>query len=203
MRAPLTTLVCLALAGASARAADPAAEEAEFFEKEVRPLLVARCQKCHGAGPKLKGGLNLTGRAPLFKGGDSGPAVVPGKPQESLLVKAVRYADGDVKMPPDGKLPDADVARLERWVAAGVPWPNAVARPAATAGARFVVTDEHHRWWSFRPVRAAALPAVWATVIGSAVPRASRSAASWSAKKAASSDARSGCSRSKVSRSGA
>jgi hypothetical protein len=152
--------VCLALAGASARAADPAGEAAEFFEKEVRPLLVARCQKCHGAGPKLKGGLNLTGRDLLLKGGDSGPAVVPGKPQVSLLVKAVRYADGDVKMPPEGKLPEADVARLERWVASGAPWPEAVARPAAPAGARFVVTDEHRRWWSFRPVRAVPPPAV-------------------------------------------
>ncbi len=160
MRAPITALVCLALAGASARAADPAAEAAEFFEKEVRPLLVARCQKCHGAGPKLKGGLNLTGRALLLKGGDSGPVVVPGKPQDSLLVKAVRYADGDVKMPPEGKLPEADVARLERWVASGVPWPEAVARPTAPAGAKFVVTDEHRRWWSFRPVRAAPPPAV-------------------------------------------
>src|SRR4051794_3335363 len=72
-----------------------AASPAEFFEKEVRPVLVARCHSCHGNGKK-KGGLSLASRAALLKGGDSGPAVVPGKPDASLLIKAIRH-DGELK----------------------------------------------------------------------------------------------------------
>jgi hypothetical protein len=152
-------VLSLVVSGAG-RAADPAPETIEFFEKEVRPLLVAHCQKCHGGGPKLKGGLNLTGRAAALKGGDGGPAVVPGKPDASLLVKAVRYADDDLKMPPEGKIPDAAVAKLERWVREGAPWPEPVAKSAPAAGGKFVVTEDHRRWWSFRPVKAAPPPAV-------------------------------------------
>src|SRR5262245_11057018 len=96
----------------------------------------------------------------MLKGGDSGPSVVPGKPDASLLIKAIRYADDDLKMPPKGKLSEADIGKLVRWVKAGAPWPDAVARPAAKAGGKFVVTEEHRRWWSFRPVRAVELPAV-------------------------------------------
>src|ERR1700722_8240747 len=79
---------------------DPA-EEA-FFESKVRPVLVEHCLECHGA-EKSKGSLRLDARASMLKGGDAGPAVVPGKPEESTLVEAIRY-DGDVQMPPKGKL---------------------------------------------------------------------------------------------------
>src|SRR5688572_19377882 len=82
------------------RAADPTPEE--FFEKEVRPLLAERCQTCHG-GTKAGGGLSLTSRDALLKGGERGPAVVPGKPAESLLLKAVGHG-GELKMPPKEKL---------------------------------------------------------------------------------------------------
>jgi hypothetical protein len=75
---------------------DPAA--AEFFEKEIRPLLAEKCQKCHG-GNKPRAGLSLTGRDPILSGGDSGPAAVPGKPQESLIIEAVEHR-GELKLPP-------------------------------------------------------------------------------------------------------
>src|SRR5829696_2858786 len=91
----LLVLVC------DARAADPPAPDAaavEFFEKEIRPLFVEKCQKCHG-DKKTGGGLNLTSGASLLKGGETGPAVVPGKPAESLLIKAVSRT-GELKMPP-------------------------------------------------------------------------------------------------------
>jgi hypothetical protein len=116
--------LCLALALAAPLRADPVSPaDAEFFEKQVRPLLAERCDKCHG-GPKVKGGLRLTSHAELLAGGDSGPAVVPGKPAESLLVKAVRYEADGLRMPPEGRLSAADVATLVRWVERGAPWPD-------------------------------------------------------------------------------
>ena len=93
----LLALVLLACAGSASRASDD-------FEKHVRPLLVEKCQSCHGA-EKAKGGLRLDLRAALLKGGESGPAAVPGKPAASLLVKAIGYT-GELKMPPKGKLSD-------------------------------------------------------------------------------------------------
>src|SRR6266481_2093708 len=94
LRTALTmlTFVSGGLTVPSARAAEPLAGEVEFFEKEVRPLLVEKCQKCHG-DKKPKRGLGLTSRTRLLQGGDSGPAVVAGKPDESLLVRAIRYEE--------------------------------------------------------------------------------------------------------------
>src|SRR5688500_6457834 len=95
-------LLFLALAPGTARAAD----DLDFFEKKVRPILVERCLECHSAEKKIKGGLALDSRAGWEAGGDAGPAIVPGKPDESLLVKAVRYTDPDLQMPEKRKLPD-------------------------------------------------------------------------------------------------
>jgi mono/diheme cytochrome c family protein len=108
-------VLLLFLLGLPARSpAGPSAAEVEFFEKEVRPLLVEKCAKCHGDS-KPKGGLKLTSRAHVLAGGDSVPAVVAGKPDESLLVRAVRYEDRP-RMPPKGKLTDRQIAALVRWV---------------------------------------------------------------------------------------
>src|SRR5262245_26693648 len=113
--------VCLSVLAAGAAGAAPATapEADEFFEKQVRPLLVEHCLKCHG-DKKPRGNLRLTSRAGLLKGGDGGPAVVPGKPDASPLIHAVRYADKP-QMPPRGKLSDREVAILTRWVQLGVP----------------------------------------------------------------------------------
>ncbi len=101
-------------------AGDRASED--HFEKRIRPLLVERCHRCH-AGDKVKGGLKLdSGKATLL-GGDSGAVVVPGKPDESLLIEAVRQTGG-VKMPPDGKLSEAQIADLVAWIKTGAIWPN-------------------------------------------------------------------------------
>ena len=81
-------------------------DQVEFFEKNIRPVLVEHCYKCHSVeAKKLKGGLAMDSRDGLRKGGDSGPAVVPGKPKESLLLKAVGYTHEGLRMPPKGKLP--------------------------------------------------------------------------------------------------
>src|SRR5215212_2772294 len=114
-----------------ARAADP--DAVAFFEARVRPVLVERCYSCHGAD-KQKGGLRLDSRDALRTGGDSGPALVPGKPDESRLVRAVRHADKSLKMPPDKKLPAEQVADLAQWVAAGAVDPRDSA-PGASADA--------------------------------------------------------------------
>src|SRR5262245_19238540 len=97
--------IATALRAAATAARQPAADAAgvECFEKRVRPLLAEHCYPCHGPD-KRRGGLTLNSPAAVRKGGDRGPAVVPGRPDESLLIKAVRYADGELRMPPKGKL---------------------------------------------------------------------------------------------------
>ncbi|TXT36167.1 MAG: hypothetical protein FD138_1075, partial [Planctomycetota bacterium] len=97
------------------------AASVEFFQTKVKPLLEARCFECHGPDAKvLKGGLSLASRAATLKGGDSGAAIVPGKPDESLLIKAVKYID--FEMPPKSRMPDGEIAILTEWVKRGAPW---------------------------------------------------------------------------------
>jgi len=146
-----------------AAAADkPAVSEAgvKFFETEVKPILKAHCFKCHGGGKAIKGGLQLTSRAGVLKGGDTGPAAAAGKPQESLLVKAVNYQE--YEMPPSGKLPPEKIAVLTRWIEMGLPWtPGDNAEPAAVKRAGPPpVNEETKKFWSFQPVRRPPVPAV-------------------------------------------
>jgi hypothetical protein len=139
------------------RAAEPSETDAEFFEKEVRPLLIEKCGACHGDA-KAKGKLKLTSREEILQGGDNGAAIVPGKPDESLLIKAVRYQD-EPRMPPKGKLTDKQIGVLEKWVKTGAAWPGAKAQPAPPDSG-FVITDKHRQFWSFQPVRSPAVPDV-------------------------------------------
>jgi Protein of unknown function (DUF1553)/Protein of unknown function (DUF1549)/Planctomycete cytochrome C len=152
---------------ASARAADDAAGKAaarpafppeaiEFFEARVRPILADKCFKCHGA-QKQSNGLRLDSREAALKGGDSGPALVSGKPDESLLVKAVAQTHADLKMPPSGKLPDASVAALRQWVSQGAAWP---AIGAGTASPAKTAAPDPSTHWAFRPITPVAPPAV-------------------------------------------
>jgi len=138
------------------RAQEPL-ESADFFEEEVRPVLVEKCQSCHGE-MKPKGRLKLTSRGNLLQGGDNGPALVSGKPDESLMIKAVRYHD-DLRMPPTGKLTVKQIQVLEKWVKLGAPWPGAKS-PAASSEKQFTISDQQRRFWSFRPVGRARLPEV-------------------------------------------
>src|ERR1051326_8109296 len=103
-------LVCAAL-NTSATAQDDGA----WFEAKIRPLLVERCYECHGE-KKQKGGLRLDSRGAWQKGGDSGAVIVPGDPEASLLIKAVRYTDKDLQMPPKLQLAPEEIAALEKWV---------------------------------------------------------------------------------------
>ncbi len=130
-------------------AAEPKAEQARFFEEQVRPLLVERCYSCHGED-KQRGDLRVDSLSGLMAGGESGPAIEPGKPQESLLVEAIRYES--FEMPPTGKLPEQEIATLTRWVEIGAPWPGheGAVRPPTPAGPK--ISDEDRAWWAFQPI---------------------------------------------------
>lgn len=157
MRYPLVASLIAALTQASAiRAADAGIE---FFEKKIRPVLVEYCYECHAAAAKrIRGGLLLDSRAGVRKGGETGPALEPGAPEKSLLIKAVRYTDDELKMPPKGKLPAAAIADLEAWVKMGAPDPRdktVVAKPAREWDE---IVRERRQWWSLQPVRNPAVP---------------------------------------------
>jgi cytochrome c553 len=139
--------------GAEVAFAKPTAEQLEFFENKVRPVLVTHCYSCHSAETsKLKAGLRLDSRAAILKGGDTGPAVVPGQPEESLLIQAVRYKDEDTAMPPKERLPQAQVADLETWVRMGSPWPETAPEVARETkeGIDWARLRQEH--WAFRKV---------------------------------------------------
>jgi mono/diheme cytochrome c family protein len=160
-RLPVLLGACLLLPLA-VRAAEPkpSPAQAEFFEKAVRPVLADNCFDCHGPR-KQKGGLRLDSRAALLSGGDSGPAVVPGKPDKSLLITAVHY-DDNPRMPPRNKLKPEQIAALTDWVKQGAPWPAAAVeiRPPAPAGRAIQISEKDRNFWSFRPVSDPPLPRV-------------------------------------------
>ncbi len=166
MRGPLLPAVCLGLwslfvSTPLLRAEDPkpTPAQAEFFEKSVRPVLAARCFECHSS-QKQKGGLRLDSRAALLTGGDSGPAIVPGKPDESRLISAIHYDDSP-RMPPKGKLTNDAIAALTTWVKEGALWPNTetTVRIAPTAGG-YQITAKDRAFWSFQPIADPPLPLV-------------------------------------------
>jgi hypothetical protein len=133
-------------------------ERLAFFEAKIRPVLIENCYKCHSASAeKIKGNFVLDTRDGIRKGGDLGPAVVPGKLDESLLIQAVRYQDDDLKMPPKQKLSDEVIADFERWVAMGAPDPRDGKAPAVAKG---IDVEAGRKFWSFQPPRASPPPTV-------------------------------------------
>lgn len=151
-------LVCYAIAPSLRAATDQ--ESFAYFETHIRPILVEHCYECHSedAG-KRKGGLWLDRKAGWEIGGDSGAALVPGDPGESLLMHLVRYEDPDLEMPPERKLPDEVIAKLETWVQMGAPDPR-------TEGADALVREDSIDWeqarefWSYQPIEKPAAPEV-------------------------------------------
>ena len=161
------TLALLALlvtsAAAPAQSQELAPEDLEHFESKIRPVLVERCYQCHGADPdRIRAGLALVDAEGLRAGGDSGAVIVPGAPDDSLLVEVLRY-EGPIKMPPDGRLPAAVVADFERWITRGAPDPRATDTPVVAArsdsgGAYDFGPGREH--WAYRPMARAEPPAV-------------------------------------------
>jgi hypothetical protein len=147
------------MAGPS-RAAEtpPTPEQIAFFEKSIRPVLVKECYRCHATtAEKIKGGLTLDTRDGIRKGGESGPAVVPGDVKKSLLLTAIKHVKDELRMPPNKKLADEAIADFEKWVAMGAPDP----RDGLAKIAKYEIDIEQGRkYWAFQPPRKAAPPAV-------------------------------------------
>jgi mono/diheme cytochrome c family protein len=149
------TVLVLAAFSSFVRTAPPtAAEQVNFFEQEVQPILQAQCLSCHGPEKKVRGGLRLTSREELLKGGDTGPAISVEKPEDSLFLKAIHHQD--LKMPPKGKLPQAQLDILTKWVKLGAPWSATVAKHHGPPP----VDDRARNFWSFKPVVRPAPPTV-------------------------------------------
>ncbi len=142
-----------------ARADEPPAfteQQLTFFETKIRPVFVTHCYECHAADSKIvQGGLRLDSRQGLLKGGDTGAAIVPGKAEESLLIKALRH-DG-VEMPPKGKLSASVIKDFETWIAMGAPDPRVAKEPKT---ARTIDLEEGRKHWAFQPVISPAAPDV-------------------------------------------
>jgi hypothetical protein len=148
---------CLAV---SAGAAELSREHLEFFERKIRPVLAERCYECHSAAKnKAKGGLTLDTHAGLLKGGDTGPALVPGDPEKSRLIEAVRYQNRDLQMPPKSPLSPEQVRDLEQWVKLGAPDPR-VESVAQTSTKRIPTVAEGRQFWAFQPLANPAIPSI-------------------------------------------
>ncbi|MFO0817032.1 MAG: PSD1 and planctomycete cytochrome C domain-containing protein [Pirellulales bacterium] len=163
----LRTLVCLVACASlhigratiaeepakTAKPVVPTREQLDFFESKIRPILVTHCYECHAAGAKIvQGGLRVDSRESLQRGGDSGPAVDPLHPNESRLLRAMKYDEWE--MPPKGKLPDSVVQDFETWIRMGAPDPRSAETgdTPATRGKPRATVDEGREHWAFRPV---------------------------------------------------
>ena len=148
----VTAFLCAVLLAQTPPTSEESAsqESIRHFETSVRPLLIEQCQKCHGE-TKQWANLRLDSREAMLKGGDNGPVIVPGKPDESMLIRAVKHVDENLKMPEEGKLTDAQIDALVKWVEQGAPYPDGA------------VAKAHHRdpnHWAFQPMTPQAIPAV-------------------------------------------
>ncbi|MDA0282457.1 MAG: DUF1553 domain-containing protein [Planctomycetota bacterium] len=159
--------VAITFVGQVANAAEPATSKPDpaaldFFEKRIRPVLIASCYECHSAQAqadgKLKGGLLLDSRQSSQTGGDSGPSVVPGRIKESLLIEALRYGKDSYQMPPAGKLPDTVIEDFEKWVLMGAADPREA--PAAATGRKVIDWDLARQHWSLQPPTPSPVPGV-------------------------------------------
>ena len=146
-------------AQAAADETQSTSDQLEFFEKEVRPLLVEHCYSCHSVNAKkIQAGLLMDSRASLLKGGDSGEAILPGDVDGSLLIEAVRYES--YEMPPKGKLPQNDIQTLERWVKMGAPWPEEAAPTAQGTRPEFDLQQRKAEHWVWQPIQSPQVPKV-------------------------------------------
>ncbi len=131
------------------------ADNSEFFETKVRPVLVQHCYGCHSRqAKKLRGGLRLDSREAMLVGGDNGPAITPGQPDKSRLIEAITYKNVELQMPPRGKLPDAAIADLTTWVRMGASWPKQPASvEAGNAKSAFDLNERKRTHWAWQPIR--------------------------------------------------
>lgn len=159
-RSASARLLAVSLAGLATSAWADETGDKEFFVQKIQPILNDHCTKCHShEANKMKGGLVVDSISGLTTGGDSGPAVVPGDPEKSLLIEAIRYHNDDLQMPPKGKkLADADIALLTEWVKRGAVWPETAGKTATRGASK--ITDEDRKWWSFQPLARPTVPRI-------------------------------------------
>ena len=137
------------------------ADEQDDFKQRVQPLLERRCYECHSHRAKeLQGGLTLDSRSGWVAGGDTGPAIMPGKPDESLLIKAVRRTSKDLQMPPDEKLKDEEIAVLVEWVRRGAVDPRESPDSESGGGTWTEKLAQRRKHWCWQPVKRPAIPNV-------------------------------------------
>lgn len=156
----LLSILGTGLLGGSTMAAEPAppGEEAiAFFESKIRPLLIAHCVDCHGEDAQ-ESSLRLDTLSGMTSGGTSGPAVVPGKLEDSLLVAAVRYDNEHLQMPPDGKLSDSDIKLLEQWIEKGAPHPDSGQAKTVMPRRGSIDLEEARQYWAFQPIQRPDIP---------------------------------------------
>jgi hypothetical protein len=159
LAAPVSADIATPPAVPMAPAAQPiSAGDLQFFEARVRPVLADHCYKCHSRlADKIKGGLMLDTREGMLHGGDTGPAITPGKPDDSLIIDAISYKDVDLQMPPKGeRLSDQQVADITQWIRMGAPDPRSLVAKGSSSAYGGVGRDH----WSFLPVRKQAVPTV-------------------------------------------
>jgi hypothetical protein len=148
------------LAGDDAKKPMPPSPAAvHFFETKVRPILAENCFRCHGE-KKQRGELRLDSLAAALEGGGRGPALVPGQPEKSLLIKAIRHENKDLKMPEDKKLTKEQIEALTQWIKMGAPWPGADKVAAGPKKGEFAISDKDRAHWSLQPIKRPAVPAV-------------------------------------------
>lgn len=132
---------------------ESAEEKVAFFEKKVRPVLVNRCYACHSADTKPAGGLRVDDRNGLLTGGDTGPGVIPGDPENSTILKRIRHTDPKRKMPKEGEpVTSEELENLTAWIRDGVAWP-AEKLPESFGKSRAAYERLRSRHWSFQPLR--------------------------------------------------
>ena len=131
----------------------------DFFEKHIRPVLVEKCYECHAAATEVNGGLSLDSKPGWQRGGDSGLAIEPGKPEASLLIKALEYTDSELKMPPDGQLPVETIARFKAWIAAGAVDPRDI-EPTGKPKQVGLAVEKAKDHWAYRPIAEPTVPMI-------------------------------------------
>lgn len=155
-----TFLICVSAVSSTVHAQEKPAASADFFESKVRPILATNCYGCH-TNSKM-GGLRVDSAEALLKGGNKGPALVPGDPDKSLLIQLLRHTDPKQRMPMGMKLKDSEIAVMAEWVKAGAVWPKTAATVAkdTKAGDKYVIHPEQRNFWSFQPLKNPPVPEV-------------------------------------------
>ena len=154
-------------ASVSAQESDFTPDQIQFFTDKVYPILSENCFECHGGGEKLKGGLFLTSRESMLTGGDSGPVFELGELDDTLFAEMISYEDEFTEMPPDGKLPDDEIAVLQEWMAMGAPWNPELETEPTMEKESMVVDEKTKDYWAYKPVATPLIPkvpnAMWAS----------------------------------------